>query len=62
MFHKKVFVPLTALSAFKYIFLVIGIVLFITVIGLVIYKRYHVRPVDTIVPVETADETTALLT
>ena len=39
MFHKKVFVPVTVLSVFKYLFLSIGILLILTVIGLIIYKQ-----------------------
>jgi hypothetical protein len=62
MFYKKVFRPLTVLAAFKYIFLIIGIALLVTVVGLVIYKRYQARPTDTnVAPVEPRDETTPLL-
>jgi hypothetical protein len=62
MFHTKVFAPLMILSVFKYIFLAIGIILFITVIGLVVYKRYKVRPIVTTEPIATTgDETTPLL-
>jgi hypothetical protein len=62
MFHTKVFKPLTILSVFKYIILIIGIALFITVIGLVSYKRYQILRTVTDVPVEAGDETTPLLT
>jgi hypothetical protein len=62
MFHKKVFAPLMVLGVFKYIFLAIGIISFIIVVGLVVSKRYKVRPIDTPEPIATTgDETTPLL-
>ena len=59
IFHKKVSTPLAVLAAIKYIFLTIGILLFITMIGLVIYKRSQVQP--EVVPVAINDETTPLI-
>ncbi|CAF0930952.1 unnamed protein product [Adineta ricciae] len=40
MFHKKVAVPLAVLAVLKYSFFAMGVTLFLTVIGLVIYSQY----------------------
>ncbi|CAF3768756.1 unnamed protein product [Rotaria sp. Silwood1] len=65
MFHKKVSVPLTVLMILKYIFLAIGILLFITVISLLVYSRYKNNQTDVVIvavePTTTTDETTPLL-
>ncbi|UJR09756.1 hypothetical protein I4U23_013983 [Adineta vaga] len=64
MFHKKVVVPLTVLTALKYIMLTMGITLLLTVIGLVVYNQYKKNSAVVVVvnePEPTADERTPLL-